>query len=100
MATISRTREQWRALVREFTSSRESAAAFAERHGVAESTLRWWCSAFRRERPATEVAFVDVVVDEKPTEPLSVVLAGAGHRVIVPAGFDAGELRRLVNALC
>jgi hypothetical protein len=101
MAKIGKSRAQWRVLVRMYRESGEAAADFARRHGVTVGTLRWWCSEFRREGGAEEVEFVDVeVADAKRAEPLAVVLAGVGHKVIVPAGFDVGELRRLVDALC
>ncbi|MFZ5478229.1 MAG: hypothetical protein ACOZNI_15790 [Myxococcota bacterium] len=40
------------------------------------------------------------VVEAAPAPPLVVTLAGSGHQVEVRPGFDAGELRRLVAALC
>ena len=49
------------------------------------------------EAPATS-AFLDVVLDAR--EPPDLVVDLDGLLVRVPYGFDAGELRRLVSALC
>jgi len=99
MAIVSRSRSEWRRLIAELEASGESPSSFADRHGVNEKTVCWWRSQFRREK--TAVGFVDVeVVDERRAPDLIVELGESGLRVRVAAGFDAGEVRRLVCALC
>jgi hypothetical protein len=41
-----------------------------------------------------------VVEPAAPSGPLVVQLARTGHRIEVPGGFDATEVRRLADALC
>ena len=79
-------------------------AELARRTRIPVGTLAWWSSRLRRERGVEPVGFVEL----KPAADgakvpgreglLEVVLAG-GRRVLVPPGFDAGELQRLVRAL-
>jgi hypothetical protein len=99
MARVRRSRVEWRALVRAFRQSGETAATFAVSHDLGANTLRWWCTQLRDEEGAGPVDFVDFVVDEPlRVDPFVVIVAG--HQVIVPRGFDTVELRRLVDALC
>ena len=74
---------------------------FALTEGVPPSSFAKWIRA--SEAPAgLAMRLVPVQVVDEPTNrvPLLVHVAGSGHRVEVPDGFDAGELRRLVDALC
>lgn len=75
---------------------------FARENGLPPTSFTKWIEA---STVVTQVAtrFVPVhVVDEAvvPAGPIVVHVARTGHRVEVPAGFDAVELRRLVDALC
>jgi hypothetical protein len=96
----SRTAEEWRRLVGEWRASGLPGRSFAMARGVNAHTLAWWAWRLRsRARGLAEptVTFAEVVVAE-PARPFIVEVGGV--RVQVPAGFDAGELRRLVGALC
>ena len=85
-------------LVRAWRASGVPLTRFAREHGVSKSALSSWA---QRDRLSRALAFREVeVVDVAPPMPLVVTLAGSGHAVSVPPGFDAGELRRLVAALC
>lgn len=100
MSMVRRPCAEWAKLVQEWDRSGEDAATFAAKRGLAVATLRWWRSELKARERGSAVRFVDVVAeDEPPAQPL-VVVVGAGHRVVVPRGFDAAELRRLVDALC
>lgn len=101
MAMVRRSKDEWVKVIAEFESSGLTAAIYARRLGVAENTLLWWRSRLRRESSGErEVGFVDVVVEPKPVKPLLVLVGGTSHRIVVPHGFEATELRRLVDALC
>lgn len=117
--TANRRAEEWQQLVGEWRGSGLPCKAFASARGVHPHTLSWW--AWRLEsrsprrgparrscagRSAVSAAapaaprFVEVVVSDCPTVPLDFVVEVRDLRVRVPVGFDAGELRRLVGALC
>lgn len=84
----------------EWKASRLSRREFAIARGVHVQTLSWWAWRWRA-RPAGPPGFVDVVVtDVVVARAPDFVVEVSGVRVRVPAGFDAGELRRLVGALC
>ena len=74
---------------------------FAVEKGIPPSSLAKWIERYA-PRSTSLPAFATVeVVDESPPPPnLLVHLDGRGLSVEVPAGFDATELRRLVEALC
>ncbi len=98
---VRRSAVEWEELVDAWLESGLSRGAFAEQAGVNPNTLAWW--RWRLGRPtsvtrASEVGFAEVVVHGRPA-PDFVVEVG-DLRVRVTPGFDAGELRRLVTALC
>lgn len=98
MKYTRRSPEQKQAIVAAWRASGEPLSRFAPRAGVAKSSLAEWA---QRSRPCLPVAFHEVVVAcPAPAPSLVLTLARCGHRVEVPPGFDAGELRRLVEALC
>jgi len=93
------------ALLREREREGTSLARLARRSGIPLGTLSYW--SWRRRR-GPRSAFVDVVVDARAAEdrawgggsevsPFEIVLSG-GRRLVVPPGFDADELRRLLRA--
>ena len=98
MPRTRRTDQQKHALVEAWRRSGLSCERFAREHGISANSLRAWQLAF------TVPAFLPVRVVESqlavPAPALVVQLAGSGHRVEVPGGFDAATLRRLVDALC
>lgn len=95
---------EWRELVREWRASGQTRRVFAATRGVHPQTLSWWAwrlgsGTKSRVRPPAD--FVEVVVVDAPAPSAAVfVLEVGGVRVHVPGGFDGGELRRLVAALC
>ena len=91
-----------REMVMAWRASGLSATRFARLAGVSATSLRDW-SIGLPSPTATEggTRFVEVeVVEPVPVARLVVEIAGTGHRVAVPPGFDAHELRRVVAALC
>lgn len=93
------TAERWRSLVEEWRSSGLSRSAFARARGLNASTLGWWrwrLGIAMNQEPA----FLDVVVTDRQERPPDLIVEVGALRVRVPAGFDSGEVRRLVEALC
>lgn len=95
---------EWQVLVSGWRASRMSGRAFAAAHGIDAQTLSWWAwrlGSRGRPRPVTSPAFAEVVVADAADRPgADFVLEIGVIRVRVPSGFDGGELRRLVAALC
>ena len=89
---MKRSPEERRALVHAWKQSGESRQQFAARIKVHPQTLTWWARAFDPEIPR----FAEVVPRPDPE-----LVVEFGHlRIRVPRGFDANELRRLMEALC
>ena len=93
-----------RPLIEEWRRGSASQAEVARRHGLNPGTFAWWCAQLggRKGRAATpRLVAVDVVDRGRvatQAEAFEVVLA-AGLRVRVPAGFEAGDLRRLLEVV-
>ena len=102
MAAAARTVEQWRELVRAWRASGSSATVFGRERGVNARTLRWWAWHLGSVAPrAVGAGFAEVVLSEPVPATVPDLVVELEHvRVRVPAGFDAGELRRLLAALC
>lgn len=99
------TEAKWRALIAAQEKSGQTARAFAESRGITPTTLYWWRSRLRR-RPAraelvpVQVVEHDVVVDDQRERGADFELRlDSAVTLRIPAGFDEGELRRLVRAL-
>lgn len=88
-----------------------TAAEFASRLGVKEATLRYWkwqlghdrrAAGRRRARKLSPAAFVEVMapslLSATSVEPLELLLRN-GLKVRIPAGFDAGTLRRILDTV-
>jgi len=97
---------EMRSLVSKWRSSGLPLTAFARDRGVAPATLSWWRWELRRRararRSPAPTAFVGVEVVDAPVaaRPLPFEVVLRGRRVVrVPAGFDAAELSRLLDAL-
>ena len=87
------------ALIREFERVGGDVADFAGRAGVKPQTFQWWRSKLRRYLDRRGHGFVEVVVETpRPESHLRVVVDDV-LSVEVSDGFDAGELRRLVEVL-
>ena len=101
------TREQeMRQVLARWKESGRSLLAFSKGEGLSYSKLQYWAGKLG-ERKATgkkavELAPVRLVPEEgveaAKREPLSVWLSN-GIALEIPAGFDEGELRRLVAVL-
>ena len=107
---------QWERLVKTWEGAGQP-ADFADKHGVAEGSLRWWKSELaRRAKGATRgrpprqpgsgprVPLARVVREGERAEELAsgdgtLVVAVGGVRIVVERGFDASLLRAVVQAL-
>lgn len=99
--------EVWARRVARLERSGLSLRKFAARERLKAGSLSFWKwkLAQRRTSPAraaTPSGFVELTLAERPVPavaPRLEVVLTAGRSVLVPVGFDAGELRRLVAAL-
>ena len=97
-------RRQKRERMRKLLARRErhgwSWSELSRRSGLPAWKLRWWHKRFASDEVDGESRFaqVEVVEPQQHRPPLEVVVA-SGARIVVPADFDAGHLRRLVKAL-
>lgn len=101
MARKRESRAVWERRLVRWEKSGLTRVEFARREGVNPSTLGWWRSILNDSRQAPELSFVEVALPEVTSAAsahLEVVLVN-GRTVRVPAGFDAGELRRLLDVL-
>ena len=104
MGARRRTADEWREIVARWRSSGRSKEDYARELGVSPITLGWWQWKLAGDAsvPTVTPRFAEVVV-VTPNEPKAapdLVVEIGDLRVRVPSGFDAGELRRLVSALC
>ena len=97
-----KTSEEWRALVEEWLASGRRCEEFAQARGVRATALGWWRwkLGLGAGRAAEPTRFLEVVVAEPAAPAPDLVVEVGVVRVRVPVGFDAGELRRVVDALC
>lgn len=98
MACTRRTEAEKQEIIEGWRASGLPLKKFCRERGVPARTVRYWLRP-RTEDPAP-TQFVDVDVVDSRLWAFAVTLSGSGHRVEVPPGFDAKELRRLVEALC
>ena len=91
------TSERWRELVGLHEGSGMSVSAFCEAHDLAASTFFAWR---RRVGRTAEPTFVELTTSSRATASGSIELVlPCGVTVRVHAGFDAGLLRQVVEAL-
>lgn len=90
---------KWRALIAEQERSGQSVREFAAARGVAAGTLYWWRSRLRDpSEDLVRVAVVEgAVADSSWCGSFELQLGDVTLRI--PAGFDDGDLRRLLQAL-
>jgi hypothetical protein len=103
MAARRRTAEEWRGIVEDWLTSGRPKEVYAREIGVSPVTLGWWQWKLGVGVPeSTQMArFADVVVVEPDPKPAPDLVVEVGELLVrVPSGFDAGELRRLIEALC
>lgn len=91
-----------REMLTRWSASELSKAAFCRREGIASVTLTRWLAEFgasagrvRRQEPPR---FVEALVGGPAPGGFEILLP-SGVRVQVPAGFDAGDLARIVGVL-
>jgi hypothetical protein len=94
-------REQIRRLLERRERQGLTYRELARQTGESPTTLAWWSSRLRRERGGSR-GFVELVPKPGSTTPrpgsFEIVL-GSGRRVVAPADFDEGALRRLLGVL-
>ena len=98
--------KEMRAFIREHDRGRTTWQEIADREGIAVSTLRWWRSEIRRRDrqriDGQHAGFVEVELDGSlvETDACGFEIALSSGRVIhVRHGFDAAELRRLLEVV-
>ena len=99
-----RAEEKRRQVLAELRASGLSVAAFARERGLSAWTIYDWRRRLREQSGGArnELDLVKVTVAAPAPAPQASTIAvelEAGHRVYVPAGFDAAELRRLLEVL-
>jgi transposase len=94
------TEDEARATIEAWSSSGESLAGFARRHGLGSERIRWWQRRLvvGEQRGRDSVALVPVTVVGGAAPAIFEVVVG-DLVVRVPAEFDAAALRRLLDAL-
>lgn len=103
MRTADR-REEMRRLLARRQREGLTFAELSRQTRIPVGTLAWWSSRLRSEPAGDRAGFVELTAEVEPQVQsrgggrLEVVLVG-GRRLIVPCGFDAGEVLRLVRAL-
>jgi hypothetical protein len=98
------TQEQWVERIEAWRASGASAAKFCEDRGYAASSLRYWSSRLKRERPsgAMRLARVEVVpatATAAAAQTAEIIVELRGARILVPASVDASALRTVIEAL-
>lgn len=96
------TEAKWRALIAAQEKSGLTARAFAESRGITPTTMYWWRCRLRRRPARAELVQVvehEVAVDDHRGSADFELRIDSAVTLRIPAGFDEGELRRLVRAL-
>ena len=96
-------REEMRRLLARRQREGLTFAELSRQTRIPVGTLAWWSSRLRSEPAGDRAGFVELKAEVDPQVPprddrIEVVLV-RGRRLIVPRGFDAGEVLRLVRAL-
>jgi hypothetical protein len=103
-----RTREDWRAIVKEYKESGQSHKEFCVRRKLVVGTFQQWLYRLRREegRPQdvrllpVDVASVEMARGEvNPSAPTVVLIAVCGVELRVGTGTDVGYVTSLVKEL-
>ena len=96
------TETKWRALIAAQSKSGLSVREFAGQRGLSAATMYWWRCRLRRDHAQlVPVAVVEPrVLDGEDRHAAAFELrVDDGMTLHIPAGFDEGELRRLIRAL-
>ena len=99
MARRRRSAAEWQRLIDQWLTGGQTREQFAHTHGLNPATLGWWHWKLRQRHQLPQVLNIDVV-DVAPAHAPDLIVELDHLRVRVPSGFDAGELRRVVEALC
>lgn len=94
--------ERRRQVLAEQRASGLSVAAFARERGLSAWTLYEWRRRLgaAQSEPVAKPELVQVMVTPSASRASTIAVElGAGLRVHVPSGFDAAELRRLLEVL-
>jgi hypothetical protein len=100
-----RTPEEIRHLVLSYQHSGLTAKAFSIRHDVPLTTLQRYLRQAREPDPSPSTRLIPVSLaeaaasDAKPDRPVFELHLPDDRRLMIPAGFDAGDLARLLEAL-
>lgn len=91
-----------RAVLKRFSRSGLSRAAFGRREGISPVTLARWRREFPGEGglPAGRDRFLEVRLPGPVARGSFELALGEGRSLRVPPGFDADDLRRLLEVLC
>lgn len=82
--------------------------AFAEAHGIFPATMYWWRHRLRHRAQQLDLVPVEVVGGGSTAVSADALRAGGADFELeidrtttlrIPAGFDEGDLRRLIRAL-
>lgn len=104
-------RAEWQKRVAEWRRSGLTAAQYAESVGVKAETLRHWSWRLKSKRTTKAAVSAAKAMSAPASSSLVEVLSGTsidtrfelelagGRRVLVPRGFDADELGRLVATI-
>ncbi len=102
------TSSRWQQRVARWQASGETAEAFSAREGCAASTLRWWASKLRRQKPERPtvgmlqlVRVPSVASQPQPANGSAIIveLLEARARVTIEPGVDAATLATVFAAL-
>jgi hypothetical protein len=94
-------REQIRRLLKRRERQGLTYRELARQSGESPRTLAWWSSRLRRGRSRSR-GFVELVPKSGSTAARGgsfEIVLGSGRRVVAPADFDEGALRRLLVVL-
>lgn len=95
-------RRRMEALVRRWPSSGETQAAFAARHGISRTKLRYWLRRTGGAGGSVSVAFAPVQVTasrDAGDEVVIEIVVGTGERVVVRSGASPEVLRMVLAVL-
>jgi hypothetical protein len=108
MAKASAVEQQgWAREIEAWRSSGQTLSAWARERGIARARLEYWKRrlAGRSEKSRGTVgrlALIPVIsppAQATPAAPIEVLVERAGLRILLPTGFEAVELRRLLDVV-
>jgi hypothetical protein len=92
-------RREMTALVRRWPSSGDTQAAFAARHRISRTKLRYWLRRVApKKRRSIDFAPVQVIPPAGHTNHIEIVLA-TGDRVLVSDGVSAASVHTVISVL-